>query len=223
MDSVIVVFPGTNREKDMADALARISGHTPRYVWHKDTDIGNPDLIVVPGGFSYGDYLRCGAMAAHAPIMPALKAKAHAGTPVLGICNGFQILTEAGLLPGALIRNNTLKFMCKYVTITLEAQSPVFTRNMATGHSMTVPIAHGEGNYVIDQAGLAALEQQGQIAFRYTTPVNGAVSNIAGVYNERKNILGMMPHPENATDPLMGATDGTPLFTSIVSAIMGRA
>jgi phosphoribosylformylglycinamidine synthase len=226
MKSVVVVFPGSNREKDMADALERASGHRPSLAWHKDTDLGKPDLIVLPGGFSYGDYLRCGAIAAHSPVMKEVIRLAKGGTPLLAVCNGFQMLVETGLVPGALLRNASLKFICKSVHLRLESSSKTFTSKMKPGDVLQVPVAHGEGNYVIPPDTLKSMNDNGQIAFRYCGPdgqnyvdVNGSVDAIAGVYNESKTILGMMPHPEDATDATMGNDSAKPFFDSIVAAI----
>lgn len=225
MKSVVVVFPGSNREKDMADAIERASGHRPRLLWHKDTDIGKPDLMVLPGGFSYGDYLRCGAIAAHSPVMKEVIRLAQAGTPLLAVCNGFQMLVETRLVPGALLRNTSLKFICKTVNLRLDAGSDTFTSAMKQGDIITVPVAHGEGNYVVTPEQLKALNDNGQVAFRYcdsngkNIDINGATDNIAGVYNETKTILGMMPHPEDATDPTLGNASARPLFDGIVSVL----
>jgi len=222
MDSVVVVFPGSNREKDMADAIERVAGTRPRLLWHKDTEIGKPDLIVLPGGFSYGDYLRCGAIAAHSPIMKTVIERAKAGTPLLAVCNGFQMLVETRLVPGALLRNSSLKFICRDVHLRLESGSDTFTSAMKTGDVMTVPVAHGEGNYVVSPDTLKALNDNGQVAFRYcdawgqqNVDVNGSTDAIAGVYNDTKTILGMMPHPEDATDPELGNSSARPFFDGI--------
>lgn len=227
MKTTIVVFPGTNRENDMAQAIERASGQTPKIVWHKDTDLGNPDLIVLPGGFSYGDYLRCGAMAAQSPVMKEIIAQAKRGVKILGVCNGFQILVESGLLPGALLRNASLKFICKQVHLkTGTAQSP-FTRTMKEGDIITVPVAHGEGNYFATAAMVREMEDEDRIAFRYCNAdgtvtdaanPNGAVGNIAGILNRGRNVLGMMPHPENATLDHQGNISGLPVFESLVAA-----
>lgn len=231
LDIAVLVFPGTNRDKDMADAFHRLTGTRPRLVWHKDTDIGKPDLIALPGGFAHGDYLRTGAMAKVAPVIKPVIAAANRGTPVFGVCNGFQLLCEVGLLPGVLMRNQHLKFHCKQIRMRLENDAPLFTSTMKVGHVMQVPIAHGEGNYRIDDDGLVALHDNGQVAFRYcdsegatTESANapGALESIAGVYSKDKRILGMMPHPEDATDPVVGGTEGLPLFQSMV-AMLGVA
>lgn len=219
MKSVVVVFPGSNREKDMADAIERTSGHRPSFLWHKDTEIGKPDLIVLPGGFSYGDYLRCGAIAAHSPVMKEVIKLAKGGTPLLAVCNGFQMLVETRLVPGALLRNTSLKFICKTVGIRLEAESKTFTSKMKKGDVMHIPVAHGEGNYVVDADTLKALNDNGQVAFRYLENVNGSTDNIAGVYNEAKTILGMMPHPEDATDASLGNDCARPFFEGIASVL----
>jgi phosphoribosylformylglycinamidine synthase I len=228
MKAAIVVFPGTNREKDMAMALTHVSGKKPAMVWHKDTSLPDCDLIVLPGGFSYGDYLRCGAMAAHSPIMREVIDRAKKGTRLLAVCNGFQMLVETGLVPGALLRNNSLHFICKQIHLRVENTATGFTGKFAKGQIIQVPIAHGEGNYFVQPDALKKLQDGDQIAFRYCTPSgeianeanpNGSVSNIAGVFNEGKTILGMMPHPEDAVLPACGNTSGTPLFTSIVEAL----
>jgi phosphoribosylformylglycinamidine synthase subunit PurQ / glutaminase len=228
MKAAVVVFPGSNRERDVCAALARSTGRAPLVVWHRDTELPEADLIVIPGGFSYGDYLRCGAMAAHSPIMREIKERAAKGTPVLGICNGFQILTEAGLLPGVLLPNRTLKFHCKDVHLRVENSQTVFTHHYEAGQTIRVPVAHHDGNYFADEGTLDRLEERGLVAFRYCEPdgsiteaanSNGAARNIAGVFNETKTVLGLMPHPEDATDPLLGSTDGRPLFDGLVSAL----
>jgi phosphoribosylformylglycinamidine synthase subunit PurQ / glutaminase len=228
MQAAIIVFPGSNREQDVHDALERASGKPPLKVWHRDSELPAADLLVIPGGFSYGDYLRCGAMAAHSPIMREVKARAARGTPVLGICNGFQILTEAGLLPGVLLANKTLKFHCKHVHLRVESRQSLFTCRYEAGQVIRVPVAHHDGNYFADDATLDRLEQKGLVAFRYCTPegelneagnANGSARNIAGVFNDSKTVLGLMPHPEDATDPLLGGTDGQALFAGLVEAL----
>jgi phosphoribosylformylglycinamidine synthase I len=228
MKAAVVVFPGSNRERDVCVALARISGQEPTVVWHRDSELPNADLIVIPGGFAYGDYLRCGAMAAHSPIMREVKARAAKGTPVLGICNGFQILTEAGLLPGVLLANRTLKFHCFDVHLRVENNQTVFTSGYAGGQVVRVPVAHHDGNYFADDATLERLEGEGRVAFRYCDDEgaatdaanhNGSARNIAGILNETKTVLGLMPHPEDATDPLHGGTDGIPFFKGMVEAL----
>jgi phosphoribosylformylglycinamidine synthase subunit PurQ / glutaminase len=228
MQAAIIVFPGSNRERDMADALARVAGRTPLIVWHRETELPKVDLLVIPGGFAYGDYLRCGAMAAHSPIMREVKARAERGTPVLGVCNGFQVLTEAGLLPGALLTNSTLKFHCRDVHLRIETSQSVFTCGYEAGQVIRVPVAHHDGNYFADPATLDRLEGDGLVAFRYCSPQgelteasneNGSARNIAGVFNATKTVLGLMPHPEDATDPLLGGTDGQGLFAGLVEAL----
>ena len=226
--SAIVVFPGTNREHDAAAALRAASGQEPAMVWHRESEIPEVDLIVVPGGFSYGDYLRSGAMAAQSPIVRAIVERAKRGVAVIGICNGFQVLTEAGLLPGALMRNAGLKFVCRDVHLRVENAQTVFTAAYAQGQVIRVPVAHNDGNYFADAATLERLEGEGRVAFRYTTPEgklsdganpNGSARHIAGVFNATKTVLGLMPHPENASDPLHGGTDGRGLFEGLARAL----
>jgi phosphoribosylformylglycinamidine synthase I len=228
MKAAVVVFPGSNRERDVCLALERASGEKPHVVWHRDTELPKADLIVIPGGFAYGDYLRCGAMAAHSPIMREVKDRATKGTPVLGICNGFQILTEAGLLPGVLLSNRSLKFHCFDIHLRVENSQTVFTSGYAEGQVVRVPVAHHDGNYFAEPELLDRLEDEGRVAFRYSTPSgeiteaanrNGAARNIAGIFNETKTVLGLMPHPENATDPLLGSTDGQGFFKGMVEAL----
>ena len=203
-------------------------GHAPLMVWHRESTLPAVDLIVVPGGFSYGDYLRCGAMAAHSPIMREVKAHAAKGTPVLGICNGFQVLTEAGLLPGVLMRNAELRFICKDVHLRVETSESPFARNYAKGSVVRFPIAHAEGNYFADQDTLDRLEGDGRVAFRYATPdgdvtaaanPNGSARNIAGIYNETRSVLGLMPHPERLAESLLGGVDGKLMFDGLVEAL----
>jgi phosphoribosylformylglycinamidine synthase len=228
MKAAVVIFPGSNREHDMLDALERTTGKKPLRVWHGDSELPKLDLIVIPGGFSYGDYLRCGAMAAHSPIMREVKARAAAGTPILGVCNGFQILCEAGLLPGVLLANETLKFHCFDVHLRVENSQTVFTNGYAAGQVIRVPVAHHDGNYYADRETLDRLEGEGRVAFRYVDAEgtvtaeankNGAARNIAGIFNETKTVLGFMPHPENATDPILGGTDGAGLFRGLAEAL----
>ena len=228
MRAAIVVFPGINRERDMAIALEACSGQKPRMVWHKETDLAGIDLVVLPGGFSYGDYLRCGAMAAQSPVMGAIKAHAARGGHILGVCNGFQILTEAGLLPGALLRNASLRFLSMDCFLRVERADTVFTHHYRRGDVFRSPMAHGDGNYFADDATLDRLEGENRVAFRYTTPAgettavanrNGSARNIAGIYSENLRILGLMPHPEDLVDPLMGGTDGKPLFDGLIAAL----
>ena len=228
MLAAIVIFPGSNREQDIFDALTRATGRPPLKIWHRDTELPKLDLIVIPGGFSYGDYLRCGAMAAHSPIMREVAARARAGTPLLGICNGFQILTEAGLLPGALLVNQHLKFHCKDVHLRVETSASLFTRGYNAGQVIRVPVAHHDGNYFADEDMLDRLEGEGRIAFRYCgeagelsddANANGSARNIAGIFDERRRVLGLMPHPEDATDALLGNTDGIGFFNGMAEAM----
>jgi phosphoribosylformylglycinamidine synthase subunit PurQ / glutaminase len=227
--SAVIVFPGINRERDMARALKLISGRDPVMTWHADTALpAGTDLVVIPGGFSYGDYLRCGAIAARAPIMDAVRAHVARGGLVLGVCNGFQILCEAGLLPGVLMRNARLKFVARDVYLRVERSDTPFTRGYNAGQVIKVPVAHGEGNYAADAQTIARLEGEGHVLYRYVAPngsldpawnVNGATNAIAGVTNDRGNVLGMMPHPENHVEASMGSTDGRGLFAGLVEAL----
>ena len=220
MKSAVVVFPGINRETDMMLALEAVTGTKPVAVWHTDTELPNVDLVVVPGGFSYGDYLRCGAIAARSPIMSDIRAKTLKGLKVLGVCNGFQIITEAGLLPGALVRNADLHFVCRQVKLRVENNTTFFTNRMQKGAVVSCPVAHGEGNYICDAETLKRLESENRVVFRYAdgTNPNGAMNDIAGVMNETGNVIGMMPHPENMIEPLHGRTDCRPLFESLLAA-----
>jgi phosphoribosylformylglycinamidine synthase I len=225
MKAAVLVFPGINRERDMARTLKLVSGQEPVMVWHAETELPRgTDLVVIPGGFSYGDYLRCGAIAARAPIMDAVRAHAGRGGLVLGVCNGFQILCESGLLPGVLMRNAELRFICKDVHLRVERSDTPFTRGYNAGQVIRVPVAHGEGNYASDEETLKRLEGEGRILFRYCAPdgsldanynVNGAISAIAGIVNEGGNVLGLMPHPENHVEAAIGPTDGRGLFAGI--------
>ena len=228
MKAAVIIFPGSNRERDVCAALKRASGKEPVVVWHRESELPAADLIVLPGGFAYGDYLRCGAMAAHSPIMREVKARAAKGVPVLGICNGFQVLTEAGLLPGALLANRTLSFACRDVHLRVENSRTIFTCGYGTGQAIRVPVAHAEGNYTADETTLDRLEGEGLVAFRYCSAegvltdegnFNGSARSIAGVFNDNRTVLGLMPHPENVTDPLLGGTDGQGLFDGLVSAL----
>jgi phosphoribosylformylglycinamidine synthase I len=216
MKSAVVLLPGLNRDRDMIAALTKISGKPPVTVWQTDTEIPDVDLIVIPGGFSYGDYLRCGAIAARMPVMRAIADKAEHGVQVMGVCNGFQILVETGILPGALMRNDHLKFVCREVKLRVENTNTSFTRKYAPGQIIRCPVAHHDGNYFADPETLARLEGNGQIVFRYAegTNPNGAINDIAGIVNERGNVLGLMPHPENLIEPAHGGTDGRALFES---------
>src|SRR6201986_4049741 len=217
MKSAVLVFPGINRERDMARALRLTSGREPAMVWHADTELpAGTDLVVIPGGFSYGDYLRCGAIAARAPIMDAVRAFAQKGARVLAVCNGFQIACESGLLPGVLMRNAQLKFICRDVHLRVERSDTAFTRGYNAGQVIRVPVAHGEGNYAADEETIRRLEGEGRVLYRYCSPdgevgdthnINGAAQSIAGIITARGNVLGMMPHPENHVEDIMGCTD----------------
>ena len=225
MKAAVLVFPGINRERDMARTLRLVSGREPAMVWHAEPALpAGTDLVVIPGGFSYGDYLRCGAIAARAPVMDAVRAHAKRGGLVLAVCNGFQILCETGLLPGVLMRNAALKFICREVCLRVERSDTPFTRGYNAGQVISVPVAHGEGNYVADKKTIARLEGEGRVLFRYTAPdgsldpqwnLNGATNAIAGILNEAGNVLGMMPHPENHVEAAMGSTDGRGLFAGL--------
>src|SRR5580704_19132009 len=219
MQTAIIVFPGSNRERDAAMALRRATGKAPHMVWHGDSEMPKADLIVLPGGFSYGDYLRTGAMAAHSPIMREVAARADKGVRVWGICNGFQILCEAGMLPGILLRNAHLKFVCRRVTLKVENTDSDFTRLCKPKQELRVIVAHGDGNYFASNDTLDEMEDNGQVAFRYQDNPNGSIRDIAGIFNKQRNVLGMMPHPENAVEPLHGSTDGAVLFDSITKAL----
>ena len=219
--SAVVTFPGSNCDRDIAVALEKISGTAPLRLWHGEAELpGGLDFIALPGGFSYGDYLRSGAMAARSPIMRAVIAAAERGVPVLGVCNGFQVLTESGLLPGALMRNAGIRFVCREAALTVENASSLFTRGYAAGQRITVPVAHHDGNYFADEATLDRLEGEGRVAFRYVDNVNGSARAIAGILNEAGNVLGMMPHPERAIEDAQGGTDGRALFESAVKGLV---
>jgi phosphoribosylformylglycinamidine synthase len=218
MRFAVLVFPGSNCDLDCYKAVEATTGQPVEYVWHTNTDLSSYDCIIVPGGFSYGDYLRCGAIARFAPVMGALVEAAAQGKYVLGICNGFQILTEAGLLQGALLRNNSLKFRCHPAALRVENSNTPFTNQYAAGEQINIPIAHGEGNYYCDEATLQEMERNGQVVFRYAGEnPNGSLSDIAGITNKQGNVLGMMPHPERAVSQLLGSEDGVRMFTSILS------
>ena len=228
MQAAVIIFPGSNREHDFCLAWKRAAGREPLRLWHGDTDLPAVDLIVLPGGFAYGDYLRCGAMAAHSPILREVKSRAARGTPVLGICNGFQILTEAGMLPGALLPNRSLAFTCKDIHLRVENSQTIFTCGYEAGQTIRVPVAHHDGGYTADPDTLDRLDGEGRVAFRYCSEVgevtdadnfNGSARAIAGVCNDSRTILGLMPHPENATDPLLGGTDGMAFFAGLVGAL----
>ncbi len=226
MKAAIVLFPGINRDRDMAIALAASFGKAPGKIWHTETDLGGVDLVVLPGGFSYGDYLRCGAMAAHSPVMAAIRDHVARGGYVLGVCNGFQILTEAGLLPGSLLRNASLRFLSRDCHLRVERADTAFTGRYQRSQVFRAPMAHGDGNYYADDATLDRLEGEGLVAFRYVTPggettdaanLNGSRRHIAGVYGPNLRVLGLMPHPEDLVDPAVGGTDGKPLFDSLAA------
>jgi phosphoribosylformylglycinamidine synthase I len=227
MKSAVLIFPGSNRERDVARALKLISGHEPAMVFHAEAELpAGTDLVVLPGGFSYGDYLRCGAIAAHAPIMGAVRNHVRRGGLVIGICNGFQILCEAELLPGVLLRNSRLKFLCREACLRIERSDTPFTRGYNAGQVIRVPIAHGEGSYFASPATIARLENEGRVLFRYTAPdgsrneawnVNGSTNAIAGVLSEKRNVLGLMPHPENHVESEVGSTDGRGFFAGLVA------
>ena len=218
MKSAVIVFPGSNRDRDMIAALTKISGQAPAIVWHQDADLPDADLYVIPGGFSYGDYLRSGAIAARSPIMDAIRRRAAAGAHVLVVCNGFQILTEAALLPGVLMRNASLKFVCREVKLQAVNVSTPFTRGYTQGEIFRCPVAHADGNYFTDPETLKSIEDNGQVAFRYAegTNPNGSLNDIAGIFNAQKNVLGMMPHPENLIELAHGGLDGRGLFTGLL-------
>jgi phosphoribosylformylglycinamidine synthase subunit PurQ / glutaminase len=228
MKAIVVIFPGSNRERDVCAALAQVSGHEPVRVWHRDATLPETDLIVLPGGFAYGDYLRCGAMAAHSPIMRGVRDRAAKGTPVLGICNGFQILAEARMLPGALLPNRSLRFTCRDVHLRVENNQTIFTCGYEAGQAIRVPVAHHDGNYTADPDTLDRLEDRGLVAFRYCEPdgdlseagnFNGSARAIAGIFNNSRTVLGLMPHLENAVDPVLGSTDGRAFFEGLVGAL----
>ena len=226
--AAVIVFPASNCDRDVKVALERTPGIEPVMVWHKETELPKVELIVLPGGFAFGDYLRAGAMAAHSPVMYEVRRRAEKGVPVLGICNGFQILTEAGLLPGAFLQNAGLKFVCKDVHLRVETSQSLFTNKYEAGQTVRIPIAHHEGNYYADDDTLKRLESNGQVAFRYCTAEgkvtpeanpNGAARNIAGLFNEGKTILGLMPHPERLADAALGGEDGKAIFEALAEAL----
>jgi phosphoribosylformylglycinamidine synthase len=219
MKSAVIVFPASNCDRDAKVALEEMTGQSPHMVWHQETSLPDVDLVVLPGGFSYGDYLRCGAMASQSSIMREVKAHADRGGAVLGICNGFQVLTESHLLPGALMRNAGLKFVCKPVALTVTESQSAFTRGYTNGQTVTFPVAHGEGNYFADDETLDRLEGEGRVVFRYQANPNGSARDIAGILSEKRNVLGLMPHPERAVDPATGGSDGRALFKSLIEAL----
>lgn len=228
MQAAVIVFPASNCDRDMQVALARFLGRPPLMVWHRDADFPKVDLIALPGGFSYGDYLRCGAMASHSPVMREVIKRAQQGVRVLGVCNGFQVLTEAGLVPGVLMRNASLKFVCRDVHLRVENADSAFTRGYMKGQVIRVPVAHGDGNYFADPETLKRIEGEGQVAFRYCdgkgqtgdeANPNGSMNHIAGVFNETRTVLGMMPHPERLAEAVLGGTDGAPMFDALAKAL----
>ena len=228
MKSAVIVFPGSNCDRDAKVALEDITGGDVVMQWHGDADMPDVDLIVVPGGFSYGDYLRCGAIAGNSPVMREVKKRADAGTPVIGICNGFQVLTEVGLLPGVLMRNANLKFVCKDVHLSVETASSVFTGKYKKGEVIRIPVAHHDGNYFADNDTMKKLADDDRIAFRYVSAdgkrgnganPNGSMDDIAGILNDKRNVLGMMPHPERLADKALGGTDGRPMFEIVLATL----
>ena len=220
MKSAVIVFPGSNCDRDVAVAIEAVTGTAPAMVWHGESELpAGTDLIALPGGFSYGDYLRCGAIAARSAVVKSVVAAAERGVPVIGICNGFQILTEIGLLPGALMRNKRLDFVCRDVDLTVESSQSIFTAGYDAGETIRIPVAHHDGNYFADDATLDRLEGEGRIAFRYAEDLNGSARGIAGLLNERGNVLGMMPHPERRIEGAHGGTDGRRLFEGLVKAV----
>jgi phosphoribosylformylglycinamidine synthase len=232
MNFAVLQFPGTNREQDAVHILKNVLGHSAHLVWHKDTSLGNVDGVIVPGGFSYGDYLRTGAVARFSPIMQDVQRFAASGGHVLGICNGFQILCEAGLLPGALVRNKSLQFRCEHVFLKTATRKSPFTASISEGQLMRVPIAHGEGCYFADEDTLNKLKSKDQILWQYSDAKgnltesanpNGSLWNIAGILNEARNVAGLMPHPENASEPLLGSADGRAIFESLVNSLANKA
>lgn len=220
MRAAVIQFPGSNCDRDMAVAIRDITGADTSLIWHRASELPTGlDLIAIPGGFSYGDYLRSGAMAARSPVMQAVIAAAGRGVPVLGVCNGFQILTEAGLLPGALMRNAGIRFVCRTVGLTVENSQSMFTSGYSAGEKIHIPVAHHDGNFFADDATLDRLEGEGRVAFRYAEPVNGSARNIAGVLNDAGNVLGMMPHPERMIEAVQGGSDGRRLFEGLIREI----
>jgi len=218
--AAVIVFPGSNCDRDLADAITKVTGTAPQMVWHAETSLPEGlDFIGIPGGFSYGDYLRSGAMAARSPVMQAVVQAAGEGRTVLGICNGFQVLTETGLLPGALMRNAGLNFVCREVRLEVVNSQSIFTSRYAAGETVTIPVAHHDGNYFADEDTLNRLEGEGRVAFRYAEPVNGSARAIAGILNDAGNVLGMMPHPERLIEDAQGGTDGRRMFEAVQGAL----
>ena len=222
MNFGVIVFPGSNCDHDAWYAIQQNLGQTAKFIWHDSRDLGDVDAVILPGGFSYGDYLRCGAIAKFSPVMAAVRKFAAEGGPVIGICNGFQILVECGLLPGALLRNAGLKFVCREVKLRTETTNSPFTSHATKGQVLRMPIAHGEGRYYADQRTLDELAAEDRIAFRYLDNPNGSLDEIAGVLSRERNVLGLMPHPERATEPLMGSTDGLVILRSMAGALAAK-
>jgi phosphoribosylformylglycinamidine synthase len=220
MKTAVIVFPGSNCDRDLAVALKQVTGRAPAMVWHRDTELPDGvDFIGIPGGFSYGDYLRSGAMAARSPIVRAVVDAANRGVPILGVCNGFQVLTEAGLLPGALMRNAGINFVSRPVKLTVENSQTLFSSGYEQGETIRIPVAHHDGNYQADEATLDRLEASGRVVFRYAEEVNGSARRIAGIVNDAGNVLGMMPHPERAIESAHGSTDGRRLFEGLLETV----
>jgi phosphoribosylformylglycinamidine synthase len=217
----VVIFPGSNCDHDCYYSIQAVTGKPVEFIWHQETSVQGFDAVVLPGGFSYGDYLRTGALARFSPVMQAVKAFAEQGGLVIGICNGFQILTEAGMLPGALMRNSNMKYICKFLKLRTATTDTPFTNRMSADQILNVPIGHGEGNYFADEETLKRLEDNHQVVFRYLENPNGSLHDIAGIVNSKRNVLGMMPHPDRSSDPLLGSTDGRAIFESMVNAMAG--
>ena len=217
----VVIFPGSNCDHDCYYAIKTVTGKPVEFIWHQDTSVKGFDAVILPGGFAYGDYLRTGALAKFSPVMQAVRDFADRGGLVIGICNGFQILTEAGLLPGALMRNSNMKYICKFLQIRTETTDTPFTNQLKKGQILNVPIGHGEGNYFADEDTLKELEGNGQVAFRYLENPNGSIHDIAGIVNNKRNVLGMMPHPDRSSEQILGSTDGKLIFESMVNALAG--
>jgi len=217
----VVIFPGSNCDHDCYYAIKTVTGKPVEFIWHQDTSVKGFDAVILPGGFAYGDYLRTGALAKFSPVMQAVRDFADRGGLVIGICNGFQILTEAGMLPGALMRNSNMKYICKFLQIRTETTDTPFTNQLKKGQILNVPIGHGEGNYFADEDTLKELEGNGQVAFRYFENPNGSIHDIAGIVNNKRNVLGMMPHPDRSSEQILGSTDGKLIFESMVNALAG--
>jgi phosphoribosylformylglycinamidine synthase len=217
----VVIFPGSNCDNDCYYAIKTVTGKPVEFIWHQDTSVKGFDAVILPGGFAYGDYLRTGALAKFSPVMQAVREFADKGGLVIGICNGFQILTEAGMLPGALMRNSNMKYICKFLQLRTETTDTPFTNQLTKGQVLNVPIGHGEGNYFADEDTLKELEDNGQVAFRYLENPNGSIHDIAGIVNKGRNVLGMMPHPDRSSEQILGSTDGKLIFESMVNALAG--